>query len=74
MDRATPVSFSGLGKCNALDSAKSFLANANHNENDRPKWVTPGKRDEKGWEDLEKRLELFRKLAPIWVEMGLLAQ
>lgn len=70
--KSAPVSLNGLEKCASIANVQNFLRDATHLGNDRPKWATPGKKDEAAWESIEKKLELFKKLAPIWVEMGLL--
>lgn len=74
VNRLTAVSYGGMIKCQTLDNAENFIRDAAHKENDRPKWAPPGKRNDAAWEQLDKKLELFKKLAPIWVEMKLLAE
>lgn len=77
-DRPLPVSFGELNGYGWLKNSESFAkAMAKHrpNEeynipNDRPTHPYPQSSAE--WEEMDKMLEQFKVLAPIWVEMKLL--
>lgn len=74
-DIPAAVSLSLIQQRRALDSPSAF-ANAGAGKavgfrhNDRPTWSFP--RDEQEMAEMGRRLEEFRELAPVWVELGLL--
>jgi len=70
-----PASWRNLQRSRATKSVERFaqagagtLTGFKHN--DRPPWAMP--RTQAQWRQAEKRLALFLKLAPIWVELGTL--
>lgn len=67
-----PVSYSDIITCKTLKNVKMFVAQANHRDNDRPKWTYPT--TEADWIEMEKRLEEFKQYAEIWLEKGILAK
>lgn len=72
-DFPRPASLSLMTKAGKLADAKTFLATANNECNDRPAWSPPDNTPE-GWAELEERLGMFKALGPIWVETGVLSK
>ncbi len=70
--RTVPLSFSELTKHGATDKLENFVKIGTSKNNDRPPWPYP--RTEGDWKMYEEMFEKFKKLAPIWVEMGLLGK
>ena len=67
-----PVSYGDMLVCGALKNVKRFVAHANLQDNDRPKWKSPT--TEADWVEMEKRLEEFNLYAEIWIEKGILGK
>lgn len=65
-----PVSYNDMHVCGTLNDVKRFVTQANHQNNDRPKWKTPTTAAD--WAEMEKRLEEFKQYAEIWAEKGIL--
>ena len=70
-----PASFKDIESTRALNDVQRFVwAGSGHLlgffHNDRPRWQQPNTEAE--WKDFEERYNLFRQLAPLWIEMGLL--
>lgn len=70
-----PAQFQLLQHGGALDNYEKFaLAGCGElnmfGHNDRPRWARPTNDAE--LEEMRRRFELFKKLAPIWIELGLL--
>jgi len=67
-----PVSFKDMR--NVLSDAQTFAkcgAGSYYcKHNDRPRWPLPTTEAE--WKEMERRRQLFVKLAPVWIELGLL--
>jgi len=66
------MSFSSLKEYWAFTIIERLVNAATSSDNDRPPWTVP-KTDE-DWKIMEYRFELFRKIAPVLVEMKLLAR
>lgn len=81
-----PLSYTGLAKINALTDFEVFLRAATGGSvttgafnysgrsvgrNDRTLWSYP--RSEQDWVTCRKNFEVFKQLAPVWAELGLLA-
>ena len=73
LDIATPLSFAGLKCQGAFLNPKRLLELATDKNNDRPPWAATLQSEEE-FKELQKLFELFKKVAPIWVEMGLLVR
>jgi hypothetical protein len=74
-DYPQPASFSLIKKSGCLASVRAFAAagagrSGNFSHNDRPQWSYPT--SEEGFKEYAERLQLFNKLAPIWVKNKLL--
>jgi hypothetical protein len=70
-----PAEFRLLQHGHALDNHENFiLAGCGQlnmfGHNDRPRWIKPTNDAE--MQEMRRRFELFKKLAPIWIELGLL--
>lgn len=81
-EKPQPASLNDLTNMGCLTSFEQFLraatgkwrsqSNNNCIHNDRSKWSWPANDPER--QECEKRWALFKDLAPLWVEMGLLAK
>jgi len=65
-----PVSYSRLLDSKSLDTFEDFVELATKYKNDRPRWQDA--KTEEDWAEYRRRYEEFKKLAPIWVELGVL--
>ncbi len=70
-----PVSYNTLVTANVFTDLKRFVSagcgRGTRTRNDRPRWAYP--QSEEDWEKYRAMFEEFRELAPIWLDMGLLA-
>ncbi len=71
-NQKSPVSYSDMITCRSLEDVNRLVIQANHQNNDRPKWTKPTTEAE--WVEMKKRLEEFKQYAEIWVEKGILGQ
>jgi len=64
------VRYSAMQRFDMFTDFSDFLVAATSSHNDRRTWRYP-KTDEE-WAEYQKRFELFKELAPVWVELGLI--
>lgn len=70
VNRATPLSKTGLETCGALRSVERMVKVAASKNNDRPGWRWPT--TERQWQVADQRFEEMNRLIDAWVELGLL--
>lgn len=70
IERPRLYSLNQLTRHRRLKNVKKFSKFASSACGGRPSWTYPS--TEKEWKEYEKRFEIFKELAPIWVNMELL--
>ena len=65
-----PLSLAVLNAGHAMTDVKRFVSAATGPCGDRPRWPEPASKDE--WSQREADMHRFAKLAPVWIEKGML--